>query len=138
MMATATCSSVGWFMAGPLACAGVLERFGALVLDEGLDVGSQVEPLAAAVHGAGPAPQPVQARGGDGGGVGVADLGRGDAFAEAADGPVFGGAVDKAGVLVGPGEGLPDVGHLGGRGQAGPLGEVQSGLGEQVVCVFGD
>src|SRR5579863_3938844 len=66
-MATATCSSAGGLMAGPLAggCGGP-ERFAALVPGQGHDVGAAVEPLAAAVHDAGPAPQPVQARGRDG------------------------------------------------------------------------
>ena len=99
-------------MAGPLACGcGGLERLGALVLGERPDVGAAVEPLAAAVHGAGPAPQPVQACGGDDGGVRVADLAGGDAFAEADDAPVLGVAADQAGVLVGPDEGLADVGQ---------------------------
>src|SRR5690242_4688822 len=71
MMATATCSSRGWFIAGPPAGGGEgLEGFDAIVLGEGLDVGAAVEPLAAAVHGAGPAPQPVQAGRGDRGCVG--------------------------------------------------------------------
>src|SRR5580693_10368488 len=139
MMATVTCSSAGWFMAGPLACGcGGLERFGAVVLGEGPDVGAAVEPLAAAVHGAGPAPQPVQAPGGDDGGVGVADLAGGDALAETGDAPVLGVAVDQAGVLVRPGEGLAEVRHLRWRRQALPLGEVQPGLGEHLVDVFGD
>src|SRR5579859_6339323 len=88
MMATATCSSAGGFMTGPLAggCGG-LERFVALVPGQGPDVG-------------------------------VADLAGGDAFAEADDAAVFGIAVDQAGVLVRPGKGLAEVGHRGWRGQA--------------------
>ena len=82
-----------------------------MLVDEGTDFGTAEESLAASVHRAGAATQPVQPGRWNRRGVRVADLAGCDAFAEADHGAVGRVGGDGGRVLVRTGEPLADVGH---------------------------
>ena len=84
---------------------------------ERLDLGPAEEALAAAHEGTRAAPQPIDIAGRDRRVHGVADLSCRDPLAEAHDSPVERVGCDQVLTLIGPGEGLADIGHPGGLGQ---------------------